>query len=440
MTERARVSRRKLLKAGAAAAAGGAAAMVGATANAGGQAAQIPGPRQTDVAGRKFKAYVRAGAQPASVEELTLLPIGPRDVLLRSEAACSCYSITPFALSTRVFRQPMIMNHSGMGIVEAVGQQVRRVQPGDRVIVAGTPQCGQCYQCLQGRPDHCQFLALAPRATATMPDGTPAFPMAGLGGTAELATVPEEYCVPVFTTVPAPELAMLADTTGTGLAATMNLIQMFPGSDVAVLGLGPLGLSVVQGARISGAAQIIGIDPIRARRDLATTLGATVVLDPNAEGAGLVEHVRELCGGPSDRRDAGGRAGTGRGPDFVFEAAGGDSFPPKAEPSPDPNGILPINQAFDLARTGGHIVLHGIAQRGQVSFAPSRLTIGGRTIHAGQQGGLHIMRDLPRYVRLIERGLFDAASLVTSTYPIERSTESFQAVADRTTIGSVVVF
>ena len=71
---------------------------------------------------------------------------------------------------------------------------------------------------------------------------------------------------------------------------------------------------------------------------------------------------------------------------------------------------------------------------------PVLLTIGGRTIQAGQQGGLHIMRDLPRYVRLIERGLFDAASLVTSTYPIERSTESFQAVADRTTIGSVVVF
>ena len=433
-----RVSRRRILKAGAAAAAGGAAAIAGASRDA--QAAQIPGPRQTDLAGRKFKAYVRVGTRPAYVEELTLLPIGARDVLVRSQAACSCYSITPFALSTRDFRQPMIMNHSGMGVVEAVGTQVRRVQAGDRVIVAGTPQCGQCYQCLQGRPDHCQFLTLPQRATATMPDGTPAFPMAGLGGTAELATVPEEYCVPVFTDLPAAQLAMLADTTGTGLAATMNLIEMFPGAEVAVLGLGPLGLTIVQGARINGGTQIVGIDPIKGRRDLAAKLGATVTLDPNAEGDKLVERVRELCKGPSDRRDAGGRAGTGRGPDFVFEAVGGDTFPPKAEASPDPNGILPINQAFDMARTGGHIVLHGIAQRGQVSFAPARLTIGGRSIHAGQQGGLHIMRDLPRYVRLIERGLFDAASLVTATFPIERATESFQAVADRTTIGSVVVF
>ena len=94
-----------------------------------------------------------------SIEELKLLPIQPRDVLIRTQASIACYSLTPFALNTNNYPQPVILNHSGMGVVEEVGAQVKRVQPGDRVIVAGTPECGQCYQCLQGRPDWCAFLA-----------------------------------------------------------------------------------------------------------------------------------------------------------------------------------------------------------------------------------------------------------------------------------------
>ncbi|MGB6942435.1 MAG: alcohol dehydrogenase catalytic domain-containing protein, partial [Bryobacteraceae bacterium] len=108
--------------------------------------------------GRKFRAWVRYGAG-VSVQELTLLPIQPREVLIRTEASVACYSITPYALRTDNYERATILNHSGMGVVEEVGPMVKRVQPGDRVIVAGTPQCGQCYQCLQGRADHCQFLS-----------------------------------------------------------------------------------------------------------------------------------------------------------------------------------------------------------------------------------------------------------------------------------------
>src|SRR6185295_3070563 len=116
-----------------------------------------------------------------------------------------------------------------------------------------------------------------------------------------------------------------------------------PGADVVVFGAGPVGLGAVQAGRVTGAGQVIVIDPIKYRREFAMKMGATTTLDPVAEGDGLVERVRELCRGPNDRRFAGGvswgraaNAVISRGADFVVEAAGIQAFPPKVETQPDP--------------------------------------------------------------------------------------------------------
>jgi S-(hydroxymethyl)glutathione dehydrogenase/alcohol dehydrogenase len=113
---------------------------------------QAPGQLTGTNAGRRFKAFVRHGTG-ASVEELRLHAIQPREVLVRTEASAVCYTIVGGALSTANAARASIPNHSGMGIVEEVGSLVKRVQKGDRVVVPGTPQCGVCYQCLQGRAD-----------------------------------------------------------------------------------------------------------------------------------------------------------------------------------------------------------------------------------------------------------------------------------------------
>jgi S-(hydroxymethyl)glutathione dehydrogenase/alcohol dehydrogenase len=281
---------------------------------------------------------------------------------------------------------------------------------------------------------------------AEMSDGTPVFEGGALGGLSELMVVSEEYCCPVFTDLPAVQLTMLGDTVGTGLAAGMNLARVEPGSDVVVLGAGPVGLGAIQSARIMGAAQIIVVEPIKVRRDLALKLGATMVMDPNVEGKGLVEKIRELCKGPTDRRFAGGRAwgndlfAVPRGPDFTIEAVGGETFPPKMEAGPDPTGVLPLQQAWEFTRGGGHIVTLGFGQKGDVSFPAMLFANRGRTVHSGQQGGLNMLRDLPRYVTLVEKGLIDLKSIVTDTYPLDRTREAIQAVADRTTIGAVITF
>jgi S-(hydroxymethyl)glutathione dehydrogenase/alcohol dehydrogenase len=433
------VSRRAILKRGVTAGIAGYAAP-GAFGNvASAEPAAIGGPRQESTVGTPFRAFVRY-RDGVAVEELTLLPIQPREVVIRTEASMACYSITPFALGTSNYQTPTIMNHSGMGTVVEVGPQVQRVQPGDRVVVAGTPQCGQCYQCLQGRSDHCMFLSGADvHPIARMADGTGVVAMSALGGISEIMVVTEEYCCPVFTDLPAAQLAMLADTSGTGIAAGMNLTQVHPGADVVVMGLGPLGLAAVQSARIMGAAQIIGVDPIPYRREIAEAVGATLTLDPNAE-ANLVARVQELTAKQTDRLFAGGTGPRGRGADYVFEAVGGDQFPPIEPAGPDPTGILPLRQGWDMACRGGHIVTHGIGQRGEVSFPASAFCISGKTFHAGQQGGMNMMADLPRFVRLVETGQFDAETILGRTYTLDEARDAFQDAADRTVISAVVTF
>src|SRR5262249_11084787 len=161
-----------------------------------------------------------------------------------------------------------------------------------------------------------------------------------------------------------------------GLAGGMNLAPFEIASDVVVLGAGPVGIGAIQAARLKSAGQIIAVEPIKYRREIALKVGATMALDPNAE-PNLVERIRELCKGKTDRRFAGGRAwgddifAVPRGPDFTIEAVGSDQFKPKVEQGPDPTGIRPLQQAWEFTRAGGHIVTLGFAQRGDVSFPAS---------------------------------------------------------------------
>jgi len=429
------LSRRKMLK--KAAAAGGVALAPQVVT---GQApAQLTGTQT----GRRFKAFVRHGTG-ASVEELRLLAIQPREVLVRTQASAVCYTIVGGALATTAVQQASIPNHSGMGVVEAIGPLVKRVQIGDRVVVPGTPQCGVCYQCLHGRADWCQFLDTAPaHPMAEMMDGTKVSEGASLGGLSEIMVVPEEYCCPVFTDLPAEQLTLLGDTVGTGLAAGRDLVQIEPGWNVVVQGAGPVGMGAIQAARLANAGQVIVIEPIRARREVAMKVGGTIALDPNAEGNGLVAKIRSLCKATTDRRFAGGRLTTNAvpdGADFVINAVGSDWFPPKVEVGPDPTAILPLQQCFDFTRAGGHIVMLGVAWRGNVSFNAAQFSNRGRTFYSGQQGGLNMLRDIPRYVKLIEKGVIDMKSMITKTYPIEQTREAIQAVGDRTVLGAVITF
>jgi S-(hydroxymethyl)glutathione dehydrogenase/alcohol dehydrogenase len=219
-----------------------------------------------------------------------------------------------------------------------------------------------------------------------------------------------------------------------------------PGCDVAVFGAGPVGLGAIQAGRVMSAAQVIVVEPVKYRRDFALKMGATTVLDPAVEGANLVERIRELCKGPTDRRFAGGtswvrnpNSAMARGADFVVEAAGAQTHPPKVEAQPDPTNVSVVRQAWDCTRMGGHVMLMGFTVQ-DVPFNGLSLALLGRTIHPGQQGGLHMMRDIPRFVKLIEKGKIDAKSMITKTYTVNEMRQSIVDCGERTIVAGAVLF
>ena len=457
------VTRRDLLKKGAAAAAAGAAGLLSAPSS---QSAQGP----AIIARRKFKAWISRGDGPGrtTLQEVTLRPISGRQVLVRTEATNLCYSnagavlgvqanagapaatsaLAPPPGTRRMNDMAVIQGHGGIGVVEAVGAEVRRVNVGDRVCVSGTPQCGACYHCLRGRSDMCQFLSAIGAddlvAIADMNDGTPVYENSHIGGLAELMVTNEEWVVPIFTRAETVELAMVCScVTVAGLGATVSqgLATIPTASAVAVVGCGPLGLSAVQGARIAGASKIIAIDPIRARREVALRVGATEVLDPNAEGPNLIARVRELTTWPTDRLWSGGRNPGGRRPgsgaDFVVEAAGAEQVRPKLEAGPDPTGILPMQQAYQMCALGGHLITTSLV-RGNITLPGNLFSIGGVTHHAGQAGGTSPMRDIPRFVRMLESGQFNAKALATTVVPLTGMFDAYEQVAYRTTVTAIM--
>ena len=338
--EQLTVSRRDLLRGGVAAAiAGGAAALfaqtpaaaqttppppgLGAT-NLGGVVfwgnntggvdpasilAERQGPSRTT--GTKFKALVRH-ANTLTTETLTLLPLHPLHVVVRMQASQACYSGTGQLNTTNPAPFAVVAGHGGVGIVEEVGRLVKRVKIGDQVMIATTPELRRVRQLPRGprrsvqhatacdseRDDVGQHARVHDRAR----DGT--------GGYGEFIVSDEDWIVPLFTTVPAIESSVLACVGGTGLGLAMCRFPIEAGADVAIFGLGPIGISAAQGAHLQGAKTIIGIDPIKYRRDLALKLGATHVLDPNADkGNDLLAKIRALTTDPVPvgRRYAGER-------------------------------------------------------------------------------------------------------------------------------------
>jgi S-(hydroxymethyl)glutathione dehydrogenase/alcohol dehydrogenase len=419
------------------------------------------------VAGRKIRAVVSSGFGPntTQLEELTLLPISGRQVVVRTEVSQCCYTMTarifgtqdppdPLGPQAPVIvndpKLPVIQGHGGVGVVEAVGPEVRRVQVGDRVIVPVTAQCGVCYHCLRGRADRCQILTNAKLvAIAQRSNGEKIYSNGNIGGLSDVMVATEESVVPVFTSARSLDLAMLHCVGGCGLGTAMTLSPVEPGSNVAIWGGGPVGLSAVQGARIMGAAKIILVEPIRVRRELALKVGATHVFDPNAEGDNLVPKVKDLCKGPTSRRYAGGRddlrnraqIAANIGPDHIIEAVGYDRAKPKVEAGPDPEGILPLQQVWQACPTGGHICTTGVGHPPQatISLPVNQWANGSRTHHSSQFGGTNSMRDIPRYVALMESGRYDAGALITGQFPLEKIMDAYRQVIDRTTVTAMIV-
>lgn len=361
-------------------------------------------------------AVLHEVGKPIAIETLELAPPRAGEVLVRIHAAGVCHSDWHLVSGATRHPLPAALGHEGAGEVMAVGPGVTRLKVGDHVSLNWAPACGECFYCLHDSPCLCETY-LEPIWAGTLLDGTPRYSLngqpvyhyCGLGCFSDYVVVPVQCCVPLDPRLPAEVAALIGCAVTTGVGAVINTAQVVPGSSVAIFGAGGVGMSMVLGAKLAGAARIIVVDTAPHKADLARDLGATdfVLAGPDAPAA-----IRSLT--------------SGRGADYTFEAVG-----------------LPAVQEACLAaaRPGGMIVLAGLAPMGSSTNLPGALlTRQEKTVKGSYYGSAHPQRDFPFFASLYLEGLLNLDGLITRTYPLEEINTAYDEMLSGQVVRSVIVF
>lgn len=361
-------------------------------------------------------AVFNESGEPFEIETLDLAAPKENEVLVRVAAAGVCHSDWHLMTGATRHPVPVVPGHEGAGVVEAIGPGVTRVKPGDHVALNWAPNCGHCFYCLNGRPSLCETY-MGPLWAGTMMDGTtrlsldgrPVYHFSALACFADHTVVPEVCCVPLDKSVPLPVAALIGCAVTTGVGAALNTAAVRPGSSVLVYGAGGVGLSIIMGAKLAGAARIFAVDTREAKGDIALSFGATDFL---MAGPHVVSDVRQATGG--------------RGADYVFEAIG-----------------LPAVQeeCLEAVRPGGLVVLAGVSPMGSATNLPGAiLTRQEKTVTGSYYGSANTARDFPLYAGLYERGLLDLDRLISGTYTLDLINEAYADMLSGEIARGVIVF
>lgn len=355
---------------------------------------------------------IEAG-KPLVIDDVEPSAPGPTDVVVEVVASGVCHSDLSVrnGLFQGIVDKPMVLGHEFAGRVVEAGDQVGLTSVGDFVIGAFRPACGRCRYCLRGSTHLCtkanEFLQ---KVRGTLPDGSHYVSMSGLGTFAERVTCDESSVVPVTTDIPAEQLALLGCGFTTGVGAALFTADVAPGSSVAVVGCGGVGQATVQGARLAGAAIIIAIDPLASKRALALQSGATHAIDPLAEDARA--RVLELT--------------EGYGVDVAFDVVGGPDV---------------VAGTYRLVARGGTLVLVGYGPMdAQLQLPAFDLQTQEKTVKGCVAGSAQVRRDFPRFVKLIESGRLDTASMVSTTIRLEDVNDALDAMHASELVRSVITF
>ena len=367
----------------------------------------------------KIKAAIAYEAnRPLVIEEIDLE--GPRrgEVLVKLAATGVCHT-DAYTLSGAdpegLF--PSVLGHEGAGVVLEVGEGVTSVAPGDHVIPLYTPECRQCKFCLSGKTNLCQAIR-ATQGRGLMPDGTSRLSKGGSAihhfmGTSTFAShtvLPEISVAKVRSDAPLDKVCLLGCGITTGVGAVIKTAKVEVGSRCVVFGLGGVGLSVIQGCRMVGAAQIVGVDLNPAREAWGRKMGMTHFVNPKDVGD-VVAHLVELTDG---------------GADYSFECIG---------------NVEVMRQALECCHKGwGESVIIGVAGSGQeISTRPFQL-VTGRVWRGSAFGGCKGRTDVPMLVDWYMDGRLEVDSFVTHTMPLEKINDAFELMHEGASIRSVIHF
>lgn len=286
----------------------------------------------------KFRAAVlHRPRETLRIETVELGALKPGDALVRIRAAGLCHTDLEVIEGQLAYPMPIVLGHEAAGTVEATGDGVEGLKPGDPVVLSWNPHCGHCFYCEQDQPILCEtYLRLGPQAVqfdgtarlARAEDGQPVHHLMFLGAFAEYCVVPADSAVRVPAEIPFDRACLIGCGVMTGVGAATRIAKLPYGANALVIGCGAVGLSAVQGARLAGAARIVAVDTDARKLALARLVGATDTID--AAAGDPLPRIRELT--------------QGRGADCVFEAAGN----PRA-----------FRLSAEAARPGGQIVWLG---------------------------------------------------------------------------------
>ena len=349
--------------------------------------------------------------QPLQMEEIDVALPGPREVLVRTKASGVCHSDHHIVEGLYTTTMPVVLGHEAAGIVEAIGSQVNYVSPGDRVICCLSVFCGQCERCTTGRPVLCSRTGLvrgqdeAPRLSQ---GGASVTQFANLGAYAEMMLVHENSLVKIEQDIGFEQMALIGCGATTGLGAAMNTAKVEPGSTVAVIGCGGVGLNAIQGAKLAGALRIIAIDGVEDKLTLAREFGATDVID--ASSGDVETKVKDLTKG---------------GVDYSFEAIG------KKETA---------EQSFSILRAGGTATIIGMIPQGVKIELDGASFLRERRIQGSSMGSNHFRVDMPRYVDFYLQGRLKLDELVSRRLTLEDVNEAFKYLKEGSVARSVMMF
>ncbi|WP_439573970.1 S-(hydroxymethyl)glutathione dehydrogenase/class III alcohol dehydrogenase [Phreatobacter sp.] len=319
---------------------------------------------------------------------------------------------------------PAILGHEGAGVVREVGAGVTSVKVGDHVIPLYTPECRACKTCLSQRSNLCTAIR-GTQGLGLMPDNTSRFSCEPAGGGrnevfhymgcstfSNFTVLPEIALAKVREDAPFDKICYIGCGVTTGIGAVIYTAKVWPGANVAVFGLGGIGLNVIQGARMVGADRIIGIDLNPAKAEMARKFGMTDFINPDEVGRDkVVQAIVDLTGG---------------GADFSFECIGNTTT---------------MRQALECCHRGwGESIIIGVAPSGtEISTRPFQL-VTGRVWKGSAFGGARGRTDVPKIVDWYMDGKIDIDSLITHTMPLDEINTAFDLMHEGKSIRSVVTF
>lgn len=356
-------------------------------------------------------AVCRAFGEPLVIEDLELAPPGPGEIRVKIAACAICHSDIHYAEGAWGGELPAVYGHEASGIVEETGPGVATLRPGDHVVVTLIRSCGHCHFCARGEPYVCETqTALDETSPLRMADGSPVFHGLRTGAFAEYAVVHESQAASIPKEIPLDSASLLACGVITGLGAVVNTAGVRPGSNVAVIGVGGVGLNSIQGAAIAGARRIIAVDIVASKLEAAVRFGATHTVDGNDKDA--AKQVRAL----TERRGA----------DYAFVTVG-------SKPA--------IEQALRMIGSAGTVVIVGIPESGLMAeFEPARFASIGQNILGSKMGSTSIRKDIPWLVSLYQQGRLKLDELITGRFSLEQINEAIASTNSGKALRNVIVF